>query len=893
MSGGSGALLPRMEFRTSRSALHTAEDPDTARFEEFLSELGPNSVAVLAEGGTEPQRRAFMEEMASRLEREKSRVRDVFYRVPVDFFQARALGLAPLESLKKLAAALEKEAPTLAALSSARGVADLNRLLGKRIEGEFKSGRKQESDDLSGLRALHGVILGEKKLIEHPAQAAKDLEELDPLALLQPRDPRLAHEGFLTSRDGSMYVALVQPPDTGDEPQYLESFLGTIRAAAEGARKERPAIQYGLAGVPVTIVEESETVARDAPVCSLIAALGIGLLAALAFRRKVAVLLVLISLGMGILWNVGLTWAIFGGLNLITSAVPVILLALGIDFGIHVVVAYEAERARGLSPEESLAQGLLRIGPALTTGAVTTALAFYAICFMEYQGFREFGVIAGNGVLVCLAAMVSGLPALLLLTDRRPARLPSAPVAALTEELVDEPPDLPPASRLRSSWRRICRASTAFPVASTLVGAVVTGYFFYLARSIDFDYRVEDLLPRDSESLRVEAKLKRDPSLSGEFAAAFYRDLESLRAADQRAGKQPLIARRESILDLLPPGDRGERKAAMDRIQELLKPLSIDPARLSPVDPADLKSSLEELSSVFQRALDLAATQTGVKELLQLLDGINTGLDSAAASVQSAPAGWKEEFSAAQERVWRWAQGQKVQVEKMLTAGPVEEKDLPRQILDRLKGAATGRYVLYLYPKESMDDRKAVERFVEAARAVDPAATGYPIAFYASTSLIHRGFSTAVIAAAVVIFLTLFVDFRRPWIVLLATLPKVVGIIWMLGIMRLLGLNYNLANQIVIPLIIGVGLSYGIHIIHRFMMQKPGQRNITRVLEHTGGAIALSGLTTMIGFGSLALAQHRGLASMGTVLFFGVGAALIASTYVLANLLCLIYRPAR
>lgn len=896
LAGVAVALLPRFEFRTARSALTTTDDPDIARFEDYLRELGPNAVPLLAEGGTEAQRREFMEALARELAFEKGRVDDVFYKLPVEFFRARIMGLRPADELRAMVVALEDEAGMLAAVGAARGLPDLLRMVKERIEKDFQGGRRPQAEDPAGLRIMRDFIAGLKRIIEKPAESARAIEKLDLFgvaALFAPEDTRLARlarGGYITSRDGSMYLALVRRRDPSDSPENLADFLAAIRRAGEKAREGRRDVTFGLTGNPVIIVEEHQTVGRDAVKCSIVAAVGICLLVALAFRRRLAVLLILISLGVGILWNCGLTWAIFGGLNLITSSVPVILLALGIDFGIHVVSAYERERGRGRSPREAIVQALARTGPGLITGAVTTALAFYAICFMEFQGFREFGVIAGNGVLVSLLAMVSVLPALLIVTDRRPDQIP-APAAAAAEEAEDAPYIAP--VRLKGLWHRVCRSATAFPLLSTVAAAAVTVYCLILAQGIEFEYQVEDLLPRNAESVRVEEKLKTDPQLSPAFALAFFPDRAALEAADQRASRDPLIGQRESIINLLPEEATPARAEEMARMEKLLRPVKLDPDRLQTPDPRELHASIQALGAVFERALDMVTGLRDAREMRRNLDQIVSSLETAAEVTASPPPGWVEELSAAQRSIWSWAAARKAEMDRMLALGPVKESDLPIEVLDKLKGPRTGRYVLYMYPAERLEQREALKRFVDAARGVDRDATGYPIIFYASTSLIHRGFSTAVAAAAVVIFFTLFLDFRKLHLVLLATVPKVIAIVWMLGIMRLLGLNYNLANQIVIPLLIGVGLAYGIHIIHRFFMRGGGQRDITSVLEHTGGAIALSGLTTMIGFGSLGLATHRGLASMGTVLFFGVGAALVASTWVLANLLRLIYRPKR
>jgi predicted RND superfamily exporter protein len=908
------STLPRLEFRTARSALSTSKDVDQARFDEYLREFGPNVIVAVIEGGAEAERQAFVDAFAGRLREQKEGIREVFDRIPIEFFRRRLLGLAPTGELGMVARELRNARAILKGLGEARGIADLNRVLARRVEEGFRGGGRYSPEAAKGLEELRRFIEGERRLIEHPAETAAEIAGLDLLDVVMALglDPRLAHGGYLTSADGRLYVVQIQPSPWVEGPAKLKALLATVREAAREARRGREAVACGFLGIPVTVVEESETIGRDGPLSLVFAAAGIGVLVLFAFRRKGVVVLVLIGLGIGILWNFGLTYPIFGGINMITAAVPVILLALGIDFGIHVSVAYEAERALGIPKGEAIATALRKVGPGLATGAVTTCLAFYAICFMEYRGFREFGVVAGNGVLVCLAAMVSALPALLVVSDRRPARLGRSTFAPIVEEIAEEPPDVPPpTSRAGRVWRTTCRSVTALPRTTLLLAAVITAFLVVLARGIGFDYRVEDLLPANAESVRMEARLKAYPDLTPEFAVVLRGSLGGLREAQAKAKEIPLVARTQSILDVLPREGLDERPGTFpwmigaassvvraynaNSIRNRLARIDLDPGKLAPPDPGGLAESLERLSDLFGKILDRVGglRLEGSERMVRALDGIVEALDGAAEFLGKAPEGWKAEFGAAQANLWGWARDRRAEVDRMLSEGPVDERDLPRQILDHFKGAETGRYALYLYPSENLADRQALARFVEAARQVDPPATGYPVVFLVSTDLIHRGFSTAVAAAAVVIFVTLLIDFRRPSLVLLATIPKLVGIAWMLGIMRVFGIDYNLANQIVIPLIIGVGLAYGIHIIHRFIQEKPGDRDITRVLQHTGGAIFLSGLTTMIGFGSLALATHRGLASMGTVLLFGVGSALLASIYILPNLLLLIYRPRR
>jgi predicted RND superfamily exporter protein len=101
----------------------------------------------------------------------------------------------------------------------------------------------------------------------------------------------------------------------------------------------------------------------------------------------------------------------------------------------------------------------------------------------------------------------------------------------------------------------------------------------------------------------------------------------------------------------------------------------------------------------------------------------------------------------------------------------------------------------------------------------------------------------------------------------------------MVGFMALFGIKFNYSNFMALPLIIGIGIDDGVHILHRYKIE--GRNSIPTVIHFTGRAILLTSLTTMIGFGSMGLASHRGIASMGQVLFLGVGCCFLSSAYLL------------
>ena len=186
-------------------------------------------------------------------------------------------------------------------------------------------------------------------------------------------------------------------------------------------------------------------------------------------------------------------------------------------------------------------------------------------------------------------------------------------------------------------------------------------------------------------------------------------------------------------------------------------------------------------------------------------------------------------------------------------------------------------------PEGDVFDPEVLSVYVRAAKRVAPHVTGFPIVFLHVTERITSGFYWAVALGSILVLIILLIDYRDLRDVVFAAIPLAMGVVWMMGFMGLAGLSFNFANLVAIPLIIGVGIDNGVHIVHRVRLE--GAEGMSVVLRHTGRAILIASLTTMIGFGSLGLASHQGLASLGKVLLLGGGSCLVTSTLVLPNIL--------
>jgi predicted RND superfamily exporter protein len=136
------------------------------------------------------------------------------------------------------------------------------------------------------------------------------------------------------------------------------------------------------------------------------------------------------------------------------------------------------------------------------------------------------------------------------------------------------------------------------------------------------------------------------------------------------------------------------------------------------------------------------------------------------------------------------------------------------------------------------------------------------------------------------------VTFRAVGPALLALVPLGLGAVWTLGLMGWLGVPFNAANLLLLPLIVGVGIDNGIYLVHRVREGRGRAEDRRPLAPSAAKAITLASLTNIVGFGSLMLSSHRGIWSLGFVVALGVFCLWAASVTTLPSLFRLFARRA-
>ncbi|TFG81080.1 MAG: hypothetical protein E4H20_10545, partial [Spirochaetales bacterium] len=226
-------------------------------------------------------------------------------------------------------------------------------------------------------------------------------------------DDALFGDRYMTDAKGNTLLMIVTPSfDLGDRKKLTELTEASHEVAAALA-ETFPDSSFRFAGEVAGEADEEKSLGADSFYPSMAALVVIFILFLFSFDRIRSIVFALITLIVGILADLGFAAVAIGKLNMITSSFGVLLVGLGIDFCIHLATRFDDAVAAGTPPGEAMADSFSRVLVPVSVGALTTAGAFYSLALSHSLAFRQFGMIAGTGILTCLVSTFTVLPALL------------------------------------------------------------------------------------------------------------------------------------------------------------------------------------------------------------------------------------------------------------------------------------------------------------------------------------------------------------------------------------------------------------------------------------------------------------------------------------------------
>ena len=837
-----------MEFLTGRDDLMPRNAPFQVNYRDYTREFGDQEeiVAVVESDDAEKSTRAA-DALYRRLQQEKGVYREVFYPGGLPFFRKNGLLFMPLDDLGRLRHTLTMAGPVLKDLAAAPSVQTLFTSLTNQIDGYLKTG------DPAALESLTFML----------TTLDKGFKAFDGKTSVLSMDSFLKGGGdgrpSMLESAGKQQVITMLPIKEQGSFMASEKPIKAARGALNDILKkpEFKGITAGLTGVPVLEYEEMVTSQRDMGIATVLSLSLTVILLLFAFRGVLNVIAAMVSLIVGICLSFGFATATVGHLNILSMVFAIMLIGLGIEYGIQVVLRYQEELRGGAGGMEAIETGLTANIRSIVMAAATVALAFATFAFTDFKGIAELGIIAAGGVFICVLATFTVLPAMLILLERfrKPAPNPT-PAPRPEDQGISDVSERPLIRALFASPRLV--------IGSTLLLALACVYPTLRTR---FDYNLMNLQARGLPSVEYAYKLMRSKENSGYFAVVTARDRIEARSLTEKLEKLPAVDHVVSPLSFVPE-QQTEKLAELAALRQTLAdvvPLpyeeNLQPMALPAVFEA-FRERVAQLESVLKAQKAPEATPVGA--FLATLDGFFATLEK---EKDNNALGMLRDF---QGGMFAELPAKLTMMKESLEAAEVTESDVPPQLLQRFVGK-NGTLLLQVAAKKEIFEREPLQEFVTQVKGVVPNATGEPVMVFESLSVLRDAYLKAFIYAFVGIIVILLINFKSIRYALLGTLPLAAGLMIMIGGMALMGVGFNSANIIVLPLILGVGIDSAIYIINRYRQgsESPGQV----ATRSAGIGVFLNALTILFSFGALMVAHHQGVFSIGAVMSLGMMAS--------------------
>ncbi|WP_257453354.1 efflux RND transporter permease subunit [Archangium lipolyticum] len=663
-------------------------------------------------------------------------------------------------------------------------------------------------------------------------------------------------DDYYISNDRKMVLVLIKPMWDSNQLGKTKDFVEQLRKdlaeyGKSGGVKltedyekmgNTQEVFYGFTGSYKTSVDDSYAIEESLQPVSLIAFAAIFLITILAFRKWVPTIIVSSGTVIGTIITMGFTYATVGELNMITSILGGLLMGFGIDYGIHFIFRTRLELGQGKPYDEAIRDAVVNAGRPALVSAVVTSGSFFVLMISEFRGFSQFGFLAGCGTFIIGVLLFAWSPALLALAGRINPELPKKLIGEMK----------PPATQSASTGKelRIPRPGLVLVVGTIIVGFmcafaipwsdvdVPTDKPATLAERIKagvrFNYNSRALIPEGQPSVKLQDEISARFNISSDPIAVYSKTLEEAKA----------------IYDELSDPKNKEKYSAIDQVVSIYT--FVPPPETAAANAKILQEWKEELKDIDVEALPPEAQEKAALFM------------------------------------------------KMLEARPFDVHGVPDIYasqfvhLPETKPENHG-YLTFIYPNVDLWDGKKMLTFVDqtsniptpevkdasgkviAEAQVRRAAGAAPL-FARLARIVLADGQLTVILVTLWILLMHFLDFRNVKLALASVIPLTVGLAMMLGIMTLADLHLNFMNIIILPILLGFGVSHGLYLLHRYL---EGTSPVV-ALRSVGAAVASSTLTTAAGFAALLAASHNGLKSMGIVACIGLITTLVVSFTVLA-----------
>ena len=852
-------------FDTERSSLVGAERRYHRNYQEFRKDFHHvDDIVVVVESEDTEKNRQFVERLGARLEAETNLFSGVFFKGDLKVMGNKALLFAPEDDLREMHKRLHDYRPFIQKFTTASNLVTLVDL----VNTGFRTAKREENAEnkslMNSLPALERIVRqADDALTRRGSPPSPGINAL--FGAQQEAQQQV----YLTFNGGRLFLVNVRAASNALKGPAVER----LNQLVAETQTEVPGANVGITGEPVLEHDEMIQTQRDSTWASVLSLVLCALIFIYGYHESGRPIKAVICLVIGIGYTLGFATLAIGQLNILTTSFVPILIGLAIDFGVHLITRYEEELRHGHTEQESLKKAMVFTGQGIFTGAFTTAGGFLAMGLTDFRGIREMGVICGGGLLICLVPMLTMLPVLLLRGRQN----------KIDHDLGDA---LDRRARIEQLWLRRPVAVMLLSFASCALAISQFGKVF-------FDYNLLNLQTKGLPAVTWERKLIGSTTNTAIYGMVLATNLSQAPGLEERIKRLPSVARVQSLGRFLTE-NQDDKLKLVGEIKRDLTGLEFPPpdTRTFGTNMLDeLNRSLWGLQGYCELVLqELKDTEPELRvklvSLHEAIVALRVRMHSGNLELNSA------QLAAFQRALFDDLRQTFAAITQQDNESRLRVEDLPDTLRNRFVGAS-GRQLLMVYPKKDLWQRENQQEFVTSLRqALDPldtntpVITGPPVQLYEYTGLLRSSCEEAALYSLAAISLLVLIHFRSLTAIVLALLPVAVGAIWLGGFMGLLNIPFNPANILILPLVVGIGVTNGVHILNRFAEE----HNPSILAKSTGKAVLVSGLTTIAGFGSLMIAKHQGIASLGYVMAIGTATCMVAGLTFLPAVLNFIQR---
>lgn len=585
-----------------------------------------------------------------------------------------------------------------------------------------------------------------------------------------------------------------------------------------------------VTGDPALRAEELESVTTGLGLSFATSFVLVALLLFFCFRSASLSLLSMASLILTLIFTSAFAAFAVGQLNLVSVAFTVLLVGLGLDFAIHLLLHIQERRAEGEDTKHALRGTMHDLGPALVLAAVTTALAFLSFVPTAFDGIAQLGLIAGAGVIIALFVSITFIPAALGALPR---------------------PSIRTGGAISGAFAALNRISGPVAVLTIVVGLAS----LVLLPQARFDADPMSLRDPDSQSVQGFNILFSDPETIPYRLTRLVGSAEEAERTSAAAKELEVVRSARSLPDFVP--DDQDAKLEL-----------IDFAAGSLIFALDAEPQPAAADKGGAAALEARLTEKYAEGPGARLAGLLKRVREEGASTTA---------TAIEENIFAFWPPLIERLRAQFNADYVDIDSLPEALTSRYR-SPDGQWRVDILPSGDAREPEVLSAFVESVEQLYPDVSGGALQTKRAGEVISASMLQATGIAFAVIILFLFLLVQNVRMVFLMIFPLALAAVMTTATGVLVEIPFNYANVIVLPLLLGVGVDSGIHLVMRQEHIKHGEQ----VHEtSTPRAVLFSALTTVASFGSLMLSPHRGTASMGELLSIAIGYTLICTLIVL------------